>query len=172
MDSEATNESMHLVDEDCMTRTICKENSARRATFEMTTYTGQIGSVGDEFLSRDQSHTRLRDWYGYHDGELSPDLGSSKICKGMGWRGTTVLLLFLLIIIVVKLLGNGNGCISNGWQPGGEFDELVDNGLSFLNESINGLIGAIVAEVVSNVVELDGSVGEEADVEVCGPLVV
>jgi hypothetical protein len=54
--------------------------------------------------------------------------------------------------------------------PCWELGKLVDGGLGLFDEPIDGLAGAVVAEAVLDVVELDGSVGGEADTAVSRPL--
>ncbi|KAL5984839.1 hypothetical protein ACLOJK_038675 [Asimina triloba] len=70
-----------------------------------------------------------------------------------------VLLLFVVVVALVKLLGDGGIALA-------AFDKLIDGGLGLLDEPINRLAGAIVAEAVLNIVELDGNVGEEANATV------
>lgn len=53
-------------------------------------------------------------------------------------------------------------------MPRGELSELIDGGFSLLDEPIHGLAGAVIAEAVLNVVELDGRVGGEANAAVPG----
>lgn len=87
-----------------------------------------------------------------------------------------LLLLVLLLIWVVALrlcalfehlvarIGSG------GRLPWRELVQLVNGGLRVLDEPVDGLAWAIVAETVLHVVELDGSVGGEADPPVPRPL--
>lgn len=53
-------------------------------------------------------------------------------------------------------------------MPGRELRELINGGLGFLYQPIHRLAGAVVAEAVLNVVELNGGVGGEADAAVAG----
>ena len=48
--------------------------------------------------------------------------------------------------------------------------KAVDGGLGLVDEPVDGLAGAVVAEAVLDVVELDGRVGGEADAAVSGAL--
>ena len=60
----------------------------------------------------------------------------------------------------------GGGEVGSRGGPGREFGELVDGGLGVLNEPVDGLAGTVVAKAVLDVIELDCSVGGEADAAV------
>lgn len=80
------------------------------------------------------------------------------------------------IFFVFLVVGGGCGGSSSGGRgdgdgsgmPSWELSELVDGGFGLLDEPIDGLAGAVVAEAVLDVVELDGSVGGEANAAVSG----
>ena len=66
--------------------------------------------------------------------------------------------------VVVGRIGSGSRL------PRRELFELVNGGPGVLDEPVDGLAGAVVAEAVLHVVELDGGVGGEADPPVSWPL--
>ena len=62
------------------------------------------------------------------------------------------------------------GLVAGGGFPRGKLVELVNGGFGFFDKPVDSLAGAVVAEAVLDVVELDGGVGGEADAAVPRPL--